>query len=383
MRTIFIVFIILFISLCSCGRSVREDDAPVVTGITNTDTSGGIVTILGRNFGTNTSLISIVIDEKECNVTSVSEFQNVTYCSIGPGTGTSKSVVVQVNGVRTVQDNVRFNYNAPAVNSATSVYSIGGVVTIVGNNFGNENSVINNITIGGIPCTSPTLTEPQTTITCTLASGGSGKGLSVIVYVDGQPSGGNTVFSYLDATCSTACGSNAACVAPDKCACNQGFSGDGQTCEAVATNSANGAANAAANGAANGAASGGDGGNGATNGAASGGDGANGNGGGDGGSANGALNIPHNSKSNTGTIIGAVVGSVGGLLLIGLLVFLIHRRRNRRPPTPEFVIKGAKTGKVFGLERLGTGWEQQEARRLENERNNINVQPQPSGDAAV
>lgn len=41
-----------------------------------------------------------------------------------------------------------------------------------------------------------------------------------------------------------------------------------------------------------------------------------------------AANTPH--KSHTGAIVGGVVGGVGGLALIGLALFFVHRRRRSK-----------------------------------------------------
>jgi len=115
-------------------------------------------------------------------------------------------VTVTVDGQVNSDSNEAFSYMAPVVISATSVPQSGGLVTIIGNDFGLDSSVIS-VSIGTQTCTNVVVVN-TTSITCDLASG-TGSDLHVTANVNGQSNtDNNSAFSYssetLGSTVSTA-----------------------------------------------------------------------------------------------------------------------------------------------------------------------------------
>ncbi|GAM17733.1 hypothetical protein SAMD00019534_009080 [Acytostelium subglobosum LB1] len=107
--------------------------APTANKITSLPTRGGPVVIMGDNFGTDASLITVTIGKKPCtSVTIVSPHTTIS-CNGPPGVGMFVTVNVNVDG-QDQSNHLSTKYDAPAIESA---YHFGLTLTVVGTNLGN------------------------------------------------------------------------------------------------------------------------------------------------------------------------------------------------------------------------------------------------------
>jgi len=151
---------------------------PTVTSISPSTiaTTGGTITVLGTNFGTSTSFISVSSTAATTSITSLSQTQMILL--IGAGKGSSNTLTITIGG-QTVS--TTFGYIAPTITSITSstgsVYS-GATITIFGSNFGTTGGSI--VVTGGNPNPTVTITsQTHTQLICTVGNGfGSGLTLS-------------------------------------------------------------------------------------------------------------------------------------------------------------------------------------------------------------
>eukprot|EP01133_Synstelium_polycarpum_P008364 gene8364-9824_t len=164
--------------------------SPTVTSFT---ANGTIFQITGTNFYTDSTVLSVTIGSIVCGDVSITTAETLISCSISkPGAG-SHTVTVKLGGLSGSSTN-KYTFT-PVVKDATAVYyKKGGVVTIVGDSFDPSNLLI---TIGGGPCTEPTI-DSQQKMTCNFAGEveiTDNKSLYVNVTVDSH-SGGDYVFLY-------------------------------------------------------------------------------------------------------------------------------------------------------------------------------------------
>eukprot|EP01133_Synstelium_polycarpum_P007342 gene7342-8550_t len=113
---------------------------------------------------------------------------------IPPGTGTTKTISVTLESFPALAGTIL--YNPPTVSSATKVLTTGGVTTITGTNFGNNNAQIS-VSIYETPCLNAAIQTAHTVITCN-AGAGSGTTSKITVQVEGQSV--VAPFSYLPPT---------------------------------------------------------------------------------------------------------------------------------------------------------------------------------------
>lgn len=159
--------------------------APLVTGATMASTSGSYITVSGQNFGSDSTKISVSIENQQCTDVSIPAV-NTIRCFIGVGTGRGKHITVLVNGVANTDGNTAFHRMAPSV---SGISISGATISIQGNNFGNNVNVVT-INAGSINC--PVSRAEHNLIVCSvpsnanLASVASADKVTVSLAVDGQ-----------------------------------------------------------------------------------------------------------------------------------------------------------------------------------------------------
>ena len=119
-------------------------DLPNVTDVSplgGTTRGGTVLTVLGDNFGNVASDIVVTIGGLPCSIINVTVPHKRFLCSTSPGVGENHAVVVNISE-QVAPANFTFDYDAPIATSYTPspFDSIGGLLTIYGDNFGSEAS---------------------------------------------------------------------------------------------------------------------------------------------------------------------------------------------------------------------------------------------------
>ncbi|KAK3244473.1 hypothetical protein CYMTET_45911 [Cymbomonas tetramitiformis] len=158
--------------------SALSYDAPVVTSASSTSTSGGTVTIIGYNFGTDASLISAIVNGQTLTSLNLTVSDTTLVGTYGQaGTGANLAVIVTADTQSSATANV-FNYSSPTITSVVSpapaIYG-SSTITIEGTNFGPTTTTALTINATGTPSAvidSCTVTTADTRIECTTNPGG-------------------------------------------------------------------------------------------------------------------------------------------------------------------------------------------------------------------
>jgi hypothetical protein len=166
--------------------------APIVLLATEVPTYGGVTTISGNNFGSNSAFISVSVGDVSCTNVAIVQNDDQISCNLPPGTGNGKHIKVVAGNQTNLDTNtagsysgivirlnslINFNFNlliftftVPIVKNITNISTRGGSINIYGNNFGNDPQKIQ-IAIGTVVCTLPHLVTPHTILTCLLPPG--------------------------------------------------------------------------------------------------------------------------------------------------------------------------------------------------------------------
>lgn len=200
----------------STGRKKFSYEAPVITDISPKSAKvGEYVTVTGRNFGLaselNIGLTQDVIrlcvvgpnDENWCNDYNEMQKQHTKfYAKVPVGFGSNRALRVEVKGLMGVKtSSILFSYAGPQVNSALDVPTDGGVLRVIGKQFGLKGTTaFDGVTVRDakqrlLTCKAPRVVVDDTAVECDLPAG-SGQGLEVQVSVGGQNSTWEKVFSY-------------------------------------------------------------------------------------------------------------------------------------------------------------------------------------------
>lgn len=119
---------------------------PAVTSATAASTSGGVITIQGRNFGVSGTPISVTVGGKPCtSPASQMNYISVT-CTVAAGVGMTLPVTIIVDGQSHTAS--VYNYSLPSITSSSSVSTVGGKVSVIGTNFGSNPANIS-VIVGG------------------------------------------------------------------------------------------------------------------------------------------------------------------------------------------------------------------------------------------
>ena len=155
---------------------------PSISGINPSlaSTAGGTpITISGQNFGTSAS---VTLNTANCTVSNVNHTSLV--CVVPPGQGAGLSLVMTVSGQSS--HSFPLSYGPPGiiqVNPALLPTAGGGLITLIGTNFGQSPTV----SLGGINCPIRSGTVSYSQIICTNPPG-QGLGNKLTVSVGGQSS---------------------------------------------------------------------------------------------------------------------------------------------------------------------------------------------------
>jgi hypothetical protein len=182
--------------------------APVITDLTPKSAKvGEYVTVTGKNFGLAQDQIRLCVvgpnDVNWCNEYNEMQKMHTKFNAKVPvGYGSNRALRVEVKGLMGVKTTgILFTYKGPQVNSALDVSTAGGVLRVIGKEFGPKNSAaFDSVTVRDsrqrlVPCLAPHVVVDDTAVECDLPAG-SGKGLEVQVSVGGQESSWERVFSY-------------------------------------------------------------------------------------------------------------------------------------------------------------------------------------------
>ncbi|PRP82836.1 outer membrane autotransporter barrel domain-containing protein [Planoprotostelium fungivorum] len=164
--------------------------SPVVSQASSVSTRGNITTLSGLHFGDGKlNSVSVTINGSDCPIASSSA--TIIECSVGAGVGANLTGTITVYNITS---QFLLSYLPPTVSSVSSTNTTGGVITISGDNFGVDASLISANVNGLLQCSSIVILAPHTTISCQLDPG-SGSGLPLSVSVAGST--GTGAYSYL------------------------------------------------------------------------------------------------------------------------------------------------------------------------------------------
>lgn len=161
--------------------------------MTQPGTLGTVVTFTGTNFGDNAQNIGVVMDGRPCSGVTLVTPHTSFNCTAPYGTGQGLITVVTVGGLG---GSGTFQFQPPVITSIPSITTAGGLLSITGNQFGNDTSTVF-VIVGDKQCGNIVITSPSTGLTCTLPSG-VGANLTVTITVNTQPA--NFLFSFLAPT---------------------------------------------------------------------------------------------------------------------------------------------------------------------------------------
>ncbi|KAH3756150.1 tyrosine protein kinase [Pelomyxa schiedti] len=169
---------------------------PEILSCSSVDTTGGKITISGRNFGIGSVKVNLTLDGREvicANATLKVDHTQIT-CYAPAGVGQNN--LIKVTAESQSNQEYLFSYNPPVIYSASSTNTPGGLTTITGKNFGPAGTSVL-VLIGKTVCEHANVTVNHTTIQC-IAPSGSGRNLEVLVFVpSGSLNQGNSsAFSY-------------------------------------------------------------------------------------------------------------------------------------------------------------------------------------------
>jgi cysteine-rich repeat protein len=181
-----------------CSAALGCVLCPTVLGAPEASTDGGeLITIVGNYFRTNPlAAVSVTLGTKPCTGAAWVSPSEVS-CVTPPGSGSGIAVTVVIDSDSSGSVPAIFSYSAPFVSAMvpSSRPTGGGIVTLVGGDFGQFPSPMT-IIIGADTCLSATRLD-NVTVSC-VAPAGVGYNLPVAVYLgpEGRPSVPLPLFSY-------------------------------------------------------------------------------------------------------------------------------------------------------------------------------------------
>ncbi|XP_051526679.1 fibrocystin-L-like [Myxocyprinus asiaticus] len=190
------VFINGIPSWCSgdCGFTWSESKTPTVTGISPTEGSSGlgtVLTITGSGFdGGN---VTVKTGNVECSILQVTN-TSIT-CSVGPASAGVQPISLSLSGLgyaRYVQGNI-FNFTqllgVTSIDPTTGSVAGGTILTVLGYGFSNDTAV----TIGSLPCHITEVERSQ--LRCIVPAGSAGE-QTVTLTMGGMTATSNYSFTY-------------------------------------------------------------------------------------------------------------------------------------------------------------------------------------------
>eukprot|EP01105_Mastigella_eilhardi_P010556 TRINITY_DN2467_c2_g1_i10.p1 TRINITY_DN2467_c2_g1~~TRINITY_DN2467_c2_g1_i10.p1 ORF type:complete len:1995 (+),score=390.57 TRINITY_DN2467_c2_g1_i10:793-5985(+) len=158
-------------------------NTPSISSATMTSTAGGLINITGENFGASAGDIVVYVHDIECTSVVLLTPHTKISCIAPPGTGVKQEVRVYVSGQYTT-NNV-FSYEAPNIFNSTSGSTLGGDITISGQNFGQAGDTSIQVNVDNKACSSAVVVKDYTSVRCS-SPAGTGASKLVEVVVGGQ-----------------------------------------------------------------------------------------------------------------------------------------------------------------------------------------------------
>ncbi|QDZ19799.1 hypothetical protein A3770_03p23170 [Chloropicon primus] len=202
------------------GLTVTLQDSAVLGDPDHSNLAKAVVEITGGclstdTFSTATAVSGILMDTgTQCKATftgsaSVADYQALlrgVRLTLASGTSFERIVKVTVSDGTSDSDSLTRYYYAldnlptPTITSTTAPETSGGTITIVGTNFGPASpNLVTKVQLGLSTCTSVSVAEAYTKITCT-APAGTGKDIAVVVTVGDKKSTPFASFTYQNPT---------------------------------------------------------------------------------------------------------------------------------------------------------------------------------------
>ena len=179
-------------------------NGPMLANVSDTSTLGGMVQLIGSNFGAHEAAIEVYAEGTNTNYTCSNPVLVVPHfrinCTFEGGVGKNLPVTVTVTSPTGVSNSVTkdlgLTYYAPEVYTASSVPTSGGTITIDGQYFGNDVDLIT-ASVDGVVLENVTLMS-DSQLTGDMSEGGweFRTDRTVSVTVDRQ-TGENDVFTYV------------------------------------------------------------------------------------------------------------------------------------------------------------------------------------------
>eukprot|EP00727_Mastigamoeba_balamuthi_P009485 m51a1_g5159 hypothetical protein (1839) ;mRNA; f:100789-108596 len=163
---------------------------PHAFGVTSASTRGGTVVISGEYFGNLVKDVTVLVGARTCSVVAMNS--TTISCAMRTGTGGGIKLTVYVRKVSS--NSLTYAYMSPLVRNATSAPIAGGRVTLSGDSFGPDSSLVS-VKINGVACTDVAVVSAHEVVACTVAQG-RGASLPVAVTVDGLTAVAPSVFNY-------------------------------------------------------------------------------------------------------------------------------------------------------------------------------------------
>ncbi|KYQ93172.1 IPT/TIG domain-containing protein [Tieghemostelium lacteum] len=135
---------------------------PEITDADACPTPGGLITIKGKNFYINPSLLIVKVGSNSCTGVEIVSNHTVLRCTLPAGYGTS-TMTVSLNGV--VSAGYTYKYQLPQISYTNSISPLGGLLVITGSNFYITNTYIK-VYVTGVLLSGCTITTPHTVIQC-------------------------------------------------------------------------------------------------------------------------------------------------------------------------------------------------------------------------
>ncbi|KYQ90988.1 hypothetical protein DLAC_07877 [Tieghemostelium lacteum] len=149
-------------------------ESPIISGVNPAfiPTRGGLVTFIGNNFYKDPAIMNFTVGSVPCSSIKFLQPHKIITCNVAPGVGLVWGEMSLGLGKPTFDSMTSLLYAAPEVKSISGCsYLAQSKVTVTGNNFGNDVSKFNTISVGIYPCTNPIFITPHTSFYCTIESG--------------------------------------------------------------------------------------------------------------------------------------------------------------------------------------------------------------------
>ncbi|EFA85744.1 EGF-like domain-containing protein [Heterostelium album PN500] len=142
---------------------------PSIKQMNTVPSKGGVLTITGNDFYTNSSLVSVKVGTQTCQDVKITTPHTVITCSLAPGCGRLNAVIVALD--KQPSKSVNMKYADPTIQQISQIGASDSWLTITGNNLPDISFL--SIKLGSIVCSNLTAISPFTQVKCfvTIPSG--------------------------------------------------------------------------------------------------------------------------------------------------------------------------------------------------------------------